>query len=36
MYDRGVSVPDSANRRNMLPLAGEVMQIQKYHCLFAA
>jgi len=26
----------SANRRNVLPLAGEVIQVPKYHCLFAA
>jgi len=34
--DRGVSVPNGANRRNMLPLAGEVIQVLKIHCLFAA
>jgi len=26
----------AANRRNMPPLAGEVIQVQKYTCLFAA
>ena len=33
--DRGLTRTISANRRNMLPLAGEVIRIQKYPCLFA-
>ena len=34
--DRGLTRTISANRRNVLPLAGEVIRIQKYPCLFAA
>jgi len=34
--DRGLNRTISANRRNMPPLAGEVIRIQKYPCLFAA
>ncbi|WP_346979081.1 hypothetical protein [Barnesiella intestinihominis] len=34
--DRGLTRTISANRRNMPPLAGEVIQVPKYPCLFAA
>ena len=34
--DRGLTRTISANRRNVLPLAGEVIQVPKYPCLFAA
>ncbi|WP_195365379.1 hypothetical protein, partial [Bacteroides thetaiotaomicron] len=34
--DRGLTRTINANRRNVLPLAGEVIRIQKYPCLFAA
>ena len=33
MSDRGLTRTVSANRRNMPPLAGEVVRIQKYPCL---
>nr|WLG15709.1 hypothetical protein [Bacteroides sp.] len=35
MSDRGLTRTISANRRNVLPLAGEVIQVPKYPCLFA-
>ena len=34
--DRGLTRTISANRRNVLPLAGEVIQVPEYTCLFAA
>ncbi|MFK2218858.1 hypothetical protein ACIXKT_08065 [Bacteroides fragilis] len=34
--DRGLTRSMAANRRNMLPLAGEVIQVPEYTCLFAA
>ncbi|MCE8745161.1 hypothetical protein PL743_10430 [Phocaeicola vulgatus] len=34
--DRCLTQSMTANRRNVLPLAGEVIQIPKYTCLFAA
>jgi len=35
MSDRGLTQTISVNRRNVLPLAGEVIQVPKYPCLFA-
>ncbi|MFK2179523.1 hypothetical protein ACIXJS_14605 [Bacteroides fragilis] len=34
--DRHLTRSMTANRRNVLPLAGEVIQVPKYRCLFAA
>ena len=34
--DRCLTRSMTANRRNVLPLAWEVIQVSKYHCLFAA
>ncbi|WP_390599794.1 hypothetical protein [Bacteroides sp. f07] len=34
--DRGLNRTISANRRNKPPLVREVIQVQKYPCLFAA
>ncbi|PVX57003.1 hypothetical protein C7379_105124 [Hallella colorans] len=36
VLDRCLTRSMTANRRNVLPLAGEVIQVPKYTCLFAA